>query len=283
MLYNYSYGQGFGFGFQTPAYPTLTEWGFDPEVYIATAGLTAVLYTNATAIAARFEGANDLIAATDDQQTGSLDSAVLNQIITNVTTEINGYISTIYPIPLVKIGTVAVIKIKTVDSNGGITAIEVLKPGNYSTAPGASNTPAYLRHDGMFNNPDWWKNCQNGTGAVFTVTYSNAAPYMVSGTPVISTAGTGYEACQILVLTGGKSYVPDKISNAALTLCCYELQRRRLSPQENNLYYQDAKMIKEELLKIGNGELNLDGTYRTFYSPATCWGQRSVLAGANSL
>ena len=274
---------GFGVAGINPARQTLAGFGYDRHSYISTAGLAVYPYTTSAAIAARFSGVNDLIAASDDQTGPDLGAAVLAQIITNVTIEINGMLSSIYPVPLAKTGTVAIIRVTTVSETGAITGIEVLDHGGYVVAPPTTNAPAYLRTFCGEDEDHWWENTQAGTGASFTVVFSSTAPFVVSGTPAVASGGTNYQVNDILVLTGGSSFVPDKIINAATLLCCYELIRRRITPNEQNLFAPDAKLVKEELLKIGNGELVLDGTYKRFYSPVAVWGTRSVLHGANAL
>lgn len=290
---NEIWGRGLDFN---PARPTLAACGYDPTCYISTAQLVAYPYTTKAVISARFGGSSDLIGATDDDNTGQINDTILNQIITNATTEINGALTTIYPVPLAKTGTVSVIKVTTVDSSGGVTGISVLTAGNYVVSPAASNSPVYIRYiDPLINamSCGCFPNCfdsgfsccyaQKGTGLVLTVAYSAAAPFSVTGTPTIATAGTLYNVNDVLVLVGGSSYVPDKVQNAANILCCYELIRRRTSPMEKNYFALDAKMVKEELIKIGNGEMDLDGTFKRFYSAVSCWGTESVLYGATSL
>ncbi len=280
----------------TPALPTLAGFGYDKHRYISTANLSPTAYTNQSAIAARYGSVADLVQATDDGTGPDQGASILAQIIANVTTDINGLISTIYPIPLAKTGTVAVIRVTGVstDGLGTITSIEIVEIGNYATAPASANTPAYLR---QINSDDeqwvWLCNQQQGTGAIFAVTFtdgspvfvagSGATPKVVSGTPTITNGGANYQCEDLLVLTGGSSFVPDKITNAATLLCCYEAQRRRITPNEQNLFSPDANAVKDELLKIANGELSLDGTYKRFFSAGQAWGQRSVLSGSNSL
>lgn len=279
-----------------PPVPRLVACGYDPECYISTAQLAVVAYTTQAAIVARFGGLEDVIAATDDTDTGNVDPTILSQNIINVTSEINGFLSSIYPIPLAKTNTVAILKVTSVSSDGlgAITGIQMIWNGSYQVAPGTTNAPAYLR----YLNPLAYQNCwgwncneslQLGAGLSLTVAYNTPAPtvspqtpFVVTGTPAIASGGTGYQVNDWLVLTGGSSFVPDKIQNAANLMVCYELYRRRLTPDEKNNFYPDAKKVKAELLAIGNGELVLDGTYRNFFSPVMAWNQQSVLLG-NSL
>lgn len=281
-------------GFGTPPYQRLEDCGFDPFCYISTAGLAVVPYTTKEAIIGRVGGnLQMLIPATDDDGTGDINQPIFDSILSNVSTEINGFISSIYPIPLAKTGTVAIFKVTAVDSAGAITEISVISAGGYSVAPNTTNSPAYLRFKNIRDYDNCWGwnwdcNCQNGSGASFTVAYTAPAtvtaqtPILVNGTPVIAAGGTDYQVNDLLVLTGGSSFVPDKIINAATTLFCYELLRRRLVPDEKNQFDKDASKVKDELLKISNGELDMDGTYRTFFSLVSAWVTQSVLQG-NSL
>jgi hypothetical protein len=293
-LYN-----GFGVaGVEFPGRQVLAQFGYDPSAYISTANLAVYPYTNQAAITARWFGDADLVSATDDDNAGAVNPSVLNQTILNVTRSINGLIDSCYPIPLMQTGTVAVIRVTSVsdDGLGKITSIEVEQAGNYAVAPATPNPPVYIRHaDGDLNREFWGPDCwkPRGNGASLTAVFassdilqgdgSNVKSYSVTGTPAITEPGLDYRLGDRLILVGGASFVPDKISDAATLLCCYELMRRRLTPQEQNQFATDAKLVKEQLLKIGNGELALDGTYKRFFSAATAIGERSVLNGANSL
>jgi hypothetical protein len=193
--------------------------------------------------------------------------------------------------------------VTTVSSAGAITAIEVVDAGNYCTAPEAANTPAYLRHLDPLANENYlgvnWRIRQLGTGATLTVTYAAKnysdesgqvlSAQTVTGTPAIATAGTGYNVGDLLVLTGGSSFVPAKVREAALVLICHDLMQRRLAPDELNTFKVQARKWRGErdtdgmLTEIGEGNLQLDGTYKRFFSVGSVWGQRSVLFGANGL
>lgn len=276
--------------------PELIGCGFNPTCYISTAALSVYPYTTQAAIIGRLTGyIADLLPSTDDNNTGQIDTGILNQVITNTTTEINGAISSIYPIPLAKIGTSAIIQVTAVDSTGTVTAIKVWLTGGWAVAPSTTNAPAYV----VFQDQLAYTGCQNwtwnwnpqfqlGTGLSLTVTYTTPSsvtpqtPITVNGIPVIANGGTNYQVNDVLVLTGGSSFVPDKIQNAATTLVCFELRRRRLVPNEKNVYERDAMLCKADLLALGEGKTVMDGTYRTFYSPVISWNQTSVL-DANTL
>ena len=304
-LYNENWRLGFN---PNPGRQTFAGFGYDPASYISTAKLTPSPYVSQELILAKIGGINPLIRMVDDAGNKSINpneppnnpnAAILSSVIQNVVTEINGYLSSIYPIPLAQTGTVSVIQVTGVstDGLGAITSIQVIQAGSYLTAPAASNSPAYLRHlDPAANCNFWgenWQNCQAGTGAVLTVTYA-AQNYSdesgqvlqaqtVTGTPVIATAGTGYNVCDLLVLVGGSSFVPAKIREAALVLICHSLYQRRLAPNENNIFAPQAKYWRKFFEDIGEGEKELDGTYKRFFSATSAWDQKSVLFGANSL
>ena len=286
----------------TPALPTFAGFGYDKHNYISTANLAVFPYTTRAAVQAKIGGEIKLIEACDDSSPpiGDLTDAALvtyNSVILNVTNEINGYLSSVYPVPLAQTGTVAIIQVTTVDANGAITGIAVLESGGYSVAPNTTNAPAYLRHIDPMANVEWfglgWDDCQTGTGASLTVAFTPTAilrgdgssvnSYSVTGTPTIAAGGTGYQVNDILVLTGGSSFIPDKVLEAMLILCCHSFYQRRLAPDEKNPFADLAKFWRSELVAIGSGEKELDGMYKRFFSAGQCWGQRSVLSGANSL
>lgn len=292
-----------GWGLTTPAVQFRVGYGYDPTAYISTAKIAPSPYTTQALIEAKFHSAADLIAATDDNNTGNVDATILANIIQNVTTEINGYLSTIYPIPLVQTGTVTVIQVTGIstDGLGTVTALTILEGGNYSVAPAADQFPVYLRYlDPLANERFWgcnWQFCQQGSGLELTVAYANT-PYSdesgqllqaqtVTAVPTIASGGLNYNCGDLVVLVGGQSFVPAKIREAALSLICHDLLQRRLSPQETNLYKMNNDKWRAGngglLTQIGDGDAPLDGTYKRFYSAGQSWNTRSVLYDANSL
>ena len=108
----------------------------------------------------------------------------------------------------------------------------------------------------------------HGTGASLTLTLSSSAPYSVTGTPTILTAGTDYQEDDIIGATGGTSYVPPKVQAAALAFCCESLYKRRLAPNEINPFSPEAQIWRGTaanlgmLPRIGHGELAFIGTSR---------------------
>lgn len=298
-----------GWGIATPASQFHVGYGYDPTAYISTAKIEPSPYTTQALIQAKFHSLADLIAATDDDNTGNIGQLTLDSIVQNVTTEINGYLATIYPIPLVQTGTITVLQVATVDAIGAVTGLKIIEGGNYSTAPNTAQTPAYLRYiDQLVNERFWgcgWQFCQKGSGLILTVAYV-ATPYSdesgqllnaqtVTAAPTIGAGGTNYVVGELIVLVGGQSFVPGKIREAALSMICYDLLQRRLNPTESNLYAmnnwkwrgQPGKSERSSndglLTKIGDGDAPLDGTYKRFYSAGQSWNNRSVLYDANSL
>lgn len=308
MFDGFDNGTWGGWGLITPAVQFRVGYGYDPTAYISTAKIEPSPYTTTALINAKFHSNSDLIGATDDDNQGQVNQTILNGIIQNVTTEINGYLSTCYPIPLVQTGTITVLQVLTVDSAGAVTTLKIITGGNYSTAPATPQTPVYLRYlDPLVNEGFWgcnWQFCQIGTGLTLTVAYVDT-PYSdesgqllnaktVTAVPTIVTGGANYVVGELIVLVGGQSFVPAKIREAALSLICHDLLQRRLSPQENNLYainnwkWRGQPGSKERggkglLTEIGDGDAPLDGTYKRFYSAGQSWNNRSVLYDANSL
>ncbi len=361
----------------------LVACGYDQNCYISTAKLASSPYVTQDLIQAKLGGLIKLIEACDDSVPPSGDfndtaiQSVYNMVIQSVVTEINSYLSTIYPIPLAQTGTVCVIKVTDVDSDGAVTAIEVIHGGNYLTAatsgygddlipdgamfsgignynlsgltagasylftPGANetgfflngsdmlegeqvfvaagtiitiygndadlevtaqvqpqvpNVPAYLRYIDPIANVDCfganWLQCQTGTGLTVFAAFTDSPYSDENGTtinaqtvaiaPAIVDGGTGYQVNDLLVLTGGTSFVPAKIREAALDLICHTLYKRRLAPDEKNPFSTLAAMWRKLLLEIGHGEQELDGTYKRFFSVGAMWGTRSV-CNASSL
>lgn len=303
-----------GWGISTPAVQFRVGYGYDPTAYISTAKIAPSAYTTQALIEAKFHSDADLIAATDDDNTGSLNQAVLNNIIQNVTTEINGYLSTCYPIPLVQTGTITILQVTNVATVGAVNGVvqagglKILAGGNYSVAPATDQLPVYLRYlDPLINEGFWgcdWQFCQQGTGLELTVAYVDTLysdesgkllmAKTVTAVPTVVAGGSNYNCSDLIVLVGGQSFVPAKIREAALSLICHDLLQRRLTPQERNLYAMNnwkwrgqpgsRENTNEGLLtKIGDGDAPLDGTYKRFYSAGQSWNTRSVLYDANSL
>jgi hypothetical protein len=305
-------------GLGNPAYKFHVGYGYDPEIYIATAQLAPSPYLTQELCAAKVGGLNRLIAALDDSKPpiGTLAPIIggrpnpacvtFNDLVQIVTTEINGYLSTIYPIPLAQTGTVAVFEVieLTTDGSGGINTIQTVEAGNYATAPAVNQNPVYLRQIDPISKLRLWQNisnqggvtpflCESGTGAQFTVAYQ-ALNYSdesgqvlqaqsVNGTPAIAAAGNNYQLGDLLVITGGSSFVPAKLRQAALEIFFYECYKRRLAPDEQNPGFIQSKHWRNLLVEIQEGEKQLDGTYKRFFAPVSSWNVKSVLNGANSL
>ena len=310
---NWPFG-GVGYGYGYPARQRLVGFGYDPHCYIATAALAPSPYTTQQLIIARLGGLNKLIEACDDSQppTGSLNPnnppnnpayLTYQAVIQNVVTEINGYLSSVYPCPLAQTGTVCIIQVTGLSTDGlnSITSVDVIEPGNYLVAPAANQFPAYMCYTDPLAQERLWANiygtqselCEAGTGANFTVAYTAGNYSDESGqtiqtqsvaiAPAIVSGGQNYQLNDLLVLTGGQSVVPAKVRQAALDLICHSLYQRRLAPEEKNIFDSMAKMWRQFFIEIGEGTKELDGTFKRFYSAGQSWNQRSVLFGANSL
>jgi hypothetical protein len=292
-----------------PARQTLVGFGYDPDCYISTAKIAPSPYAIQQSIIAKIGGLSLLISYVDDSQppVGTLNPVnppnnpaylTYQAIIQNVVTEINGYLSSVYPLPLVQNNAVGILRITAVDTLGAVTAFEVVEGGNYLVAPTTDQYPTYLRHIDPLANEKYfgfnWQECQQGAGLELMVAYTNdpfsdengtvAQAQTINGTPAIVAGGTGYKVYDLLVLTGGQSFVPAKIREATLILICHSFYQRRLAPDEKNPFESLAKMWRERLAAIGNGnDEQLDGTYKRFYSAGQSWNTRSVLFWANSL
>ena len=294
-----------------PARKLFVGYGYDPEAYISTAQLAPSPYTTEQLIIGKLGGLNRLITACDDSQppVGSLAPTIGGQpnpvyltyqsVLQIATTEINGYLSSIYPCPLAQTGTVGIMRVTGIstDGNEAITAIEVVDVGNYCTAPSTPNSVAYMRHlDAEANEHFWgpdWQCEQRGSGASFSVAftpvnYSDESGQLLQaqaifGTPVIVSGGTKYHHGDLLVLTGGSSFVPAMVRQAMLDLVCHTLYKRSLAPDEKNPFEPLVRMWRKLFIEISEGEKSLDGTYKRFFSAASSWNTASVLNGANSL
>lgn len=68
--------------------------------------------------------------------------------------------------------------------------------------------------------------------------------------------------------------VPAAVSNYALAIVCYQLIRRRLTPDEKNIFYSQYKDTIDFLQKVNNGEAHIPQT------PARSFTQGAVVARA---
>lgn len=73
--------------------------------------------------------------------------------------------------------------------------------------------------------------------------------------------------------------VPPSVASMALTIACYRLYRRRLTPDEKNNYYDDFKDVETTLNEINKGDSHLsDVTLRDFPQGAIA-GQPVIYSG----
>ena len=251
-------------------------------------------YTTSDLIIARLGSQYSVIEAVDDTGLGQLQGAalaVLNNVILAITNEINGYLAPIYPIPLRRRGTVVVIQVLTVDSNGVILTFQ--QPPFWPVA-GVSGVTGFPRRTPKQPNGYYFiaptaqagsyaTTGGNGTGCTLNVTF-NGSPAPFSATAVtLASGGSGYVPYDVIGLTGGTSYLPVKINSAALALCCHALYARRLAPTERNQFEEEAALWRGtpthpgELVKIGRGEIELDSDYPRTVSPGAAWVERDRL------
>ncbi len=268
----------------------LVESGLNSFYNVLITNPVRVDYTSQDLLVARLGGlVNMLIPSTDDDGTGNVDTTILANILSNVTTDIDGALGTIYPIPFVRRGTVALVQVLAVSTTGVVTSIQMVPSqlGYYKVAPATSQTPVYAypsadltNRAGFYTSPWPWSVgsacwAQAGVGLTLTVAYTQATTndkqFSVTGTPAIANGGTGYVVGDIVALTGGASFVPNKVSNAALDMVCESLYTRRLSPSETNIFTKPADRWKEELAKIGNGFGELDALYPRLFTPGAAW------------
>lgn len=297
-----------------PAYKKPVHYGYDRYSPIATAQIAPSPYTTQPLIIAKLGGLSRLIESVDDSNppTGSLNPNVppnnpayvcYNSVLQTVTTEINGYLSSIYPIPLVQTGTICVLAVSALstDGLGAITAVDVIQAGNYLTPPAAANSPVYLEYIDSRNEGTVWAQINNesaeltfiGTGAQLTVGYTPfqfsdesgqvITTQQVTIAPVITNGGQHYQLGELLVLVGGTSVVPAIVRQSMLDLVCHTLYKRRFSPDEKNPFSGLAQMWRKKLKDVSEFDAVLDGTYKRFFSSASSWNTESVLNGANSL
>lgn len=301
-------------GNYNPAYKFLTGCGYDRYCNISTAQLAPSPYTTQALLVAKIGGLNRLIEAVDDSQPpiGSLNPTsppnnpayiCYNNVLQNVTTEINGYLSAIYPIPLAQTGTIAIFAVSSLstDGNNSITAVDIIQGGSYLTAPNTNQFPVYLDYIDPRNECRIWANINGdtsdlpfiGSGANFTMTYATQnvsdesgqviTTSTVTAAPTIVSGGTNYQLGELIILTGGASIVPALIRQAMLDITFYELYKRRFAPDEKNPGTAMAMFWRKKLLDISNGEEVLDGTFKRSFTAAMSWNTESVLNGANSL
>ena len=70
--------------------------------------------------------------------------------------------------------------------------------------------------------------------------------------------------------------VPLSVSSMALTVACYRLYRRRLVPDEKNIFYPDFKDVEMFLNKVNTGELHLDDVPSRDFPQGAMTGQPTI-------
>jgi hypothetical protein len=270
--------------------PIPIQSGYDPLLSAASAVLTSVPYITKNEVSAKLGSEIYLIEATDDTGSGELGS-IFDDVIANVPNEVNGYLSAVYPLPLIRIGTPTIVQVSTVDATGAVTAITVLQAGFYQTAPATPNTstypitPAWLDQNHLSTEgvnsystlQPWMINAQAGIGLQLTLNMvasnqQGLSGFSCSGTPAIAAAGSGYSANNVQLLYGGSSFLPPKVRYGSLVLACDALFRRRLASDEKaNPFEKQADAVRKEFADIAAGNSPLDANFRRLFSPAAAW------------
>lgn len=73
------------------------------------------------------------------------------------------------------------------------------------------------------------------------------------------------------------------VSSFALTIACYMLYRRRLVPDEKNIFVEDYKDVTDFLTKVNSGEERLDLETQRDFLPVAYNARPSIYGGGNSL
>lgn len=72
---------------------------------------------------------------------------------------------------------------------------------------------------------------------------------------------------------------PEAVTGGATVMVCAALYRRRMVPDEKNMFADDDKMYREKFRKVGNGEAELDANTPRAFAPGIVQSSRSVLTG----
>lgn len=60
---------------------------------------------------------------------------------------------------------------------------------------------------------------------------------------------------------------PPTVQAAALVMACEAIYKRRLTPEEKNIFTPEAKLWRDRLTMIGNNELDLDASLTRSFPP----------------
>ncbi len=77
--------------------------------------------------------------------------------------------------------------------------------------------------------------------------------------------------------------VSASVASFALTIACYMLYRRRLVPDEKNIFYEDYQRTMDFLMKVNSGEERLDLDQTRDFSQVAYNSRPSIYGGGNSL
>lgn len=102
---------------------------------------------------------------------------------------------------------------------------------------------------------------------------------------IISVADAAINGRIASIYTVPVSPTPPLLRYASIIFTCEMLYRRRLAPREHNPYTKEADALREQLTKIGSGELNLDQTVDRAYEQGAVAGRGTIygVMGSNIL
>lgn len=103
-----------------------------------------------------------------------------------------------------------------------------------------------------------------GSGTLNTTTMNN----------IIANASSNVDAALGALYAVPFNPIPPAVFNAALTICCYMITRRALTPDERNPFYAEYRETMNWLKLVQKGEIGFDQTVNRAFAPvsvnATC-------------
>jgi len=75
--------------------------------------------------------------------------------------------------------------------------------------------------------------------------------------------------------------VPSAVASMALSIVCYRLFRRRLTPDEKNPFYEEWKEVRAFLDEVNKGEAHIDLTQQRDFPQGALTSQPSIYTGGS--
>lgn len=75
--------------------------------------------------------------------------------------------------------------------------------------------------------------------------------------------------------------VPSAVASMALSIVCYRLFRRRLTPDEKNPFYEEWKEVREFLDQVNDGDAHIDLTQKRDFPQGALTSQPSIYSGGS--